>query len=249
VPAGLQVTERSSVTSRLKRIAAFVAIVWGVAATFIGFEIVATSAFDFVAANPLSDRFVTANLRASRSCVVEPELASQDAGQRTMPGRDGAFMLGVLVGRHAAFAPYATSNPGVIAPLVAAVEQAATELGIATPTPFAPRQVANANTEFGAWLEADDNRTTRQIAARYSPQACHAYKLGAVWGYREVMRLSLPSDTTAFGVEIRYYAGQIPVPEELWRSMLRPSALAAGSDELEAEGNAVTAAVLSFLSK
>ena len=241
--------DRASITTRLKRIAAFVAIVWGVAATFVGIEIVSTFTFDFVATNPLLARIVSANLSASRSCLVESEPASPEGGRRAMPGRNGAFMLGVLVGRHAAFAPYSAANPGVLAPLVAAVEQAARELGLATPPPFTARQLANANTEFAAWLEADENRTAQQIAARYSPQACHAYKLGAVWGYREVMRLSVPSDTTAFAVPIRYYAEQIPVPEQLWRSMLRASSAPAGSDELEAEGNAVTAAVLMFLSE
>ena len=239
-------TGRSSVTTRLKRAAAFVAIVWGVAATFVGVDIVSMFAFDFVAANPLFRRFFTADLAASRSCLVEPDLASQDGDQRTR-GRDGAFMLGVFVGRHGMFRQYGASNPGALAPLVAAIEQAAREVGVTPPTPFVPRQSANANNEFGAWVEADNDRTARQIAARYSPQACHAYKLGAVWGYREVVRLLLPTDTTAFAVQVRYYAEQIPVPEDLWRPMLQPSSAAAGSAELEAEGNAVTAAVLTFL--
>jgi hypothetical protein len=240
------VTGRSSVTTRLKRAAAFVAIVWGVAATFVGVDIVSPLAFELLAANPLFRRFATADLAASRSCLVEPDLASQDVDRRPL-GRDGAFTLGVLVGRHGVFRQYAASNPGALAPLVAEVDQAARELGVTAPAPFVPRQLANANTEFVAWVEADNDRTARQIAARYSPQACHAYKLGAVWGYREVLRLSVPADTTAFAVQIRYYAKQIPVPEELWRSMLHPSSAAAGSAELEAEGNAVTAAVLSFL--
>ena len=241
-------TGRSSVATRLKRAAAFVAIVWGVAATFVGVEIVSISAFDFLAVNStLFNGFATANLSASRSCLVEPDLATRDGAQPTMPDRVGAFTLGVIVGRHAVFRQNSASKPGALAPLIAASKEAASELGITAPTPFVPRQVANANTEFGAWLEADDDRTARQIAARHSPQACHAYKLGAVWGYREVMRMAVPSDTSVFAVEIGYYARQIPVPEELWHTMLQPSTAAAGSAELEAESNAVTAAMLSFL--
>ena len=59
--------------------------------------------------------------------------------------------------------------------------------------------------------------------------------------------MAVPSDTSVFAVEIGYYARQIPVPGELWHTMLQPSTAAAGSAELEAESNAVTAAMLSFL--
>jgi hypothetical protein len=242
------VTVRSSVTTRLKRAAAFVAIVWGVAATFVGADVISMFAMDAVFRNPdRLGRFATANLTASRSCLVEPDLVPRDLTQPAMSGRDGAFTLGVIVGRQAVFRQYAASKPGALAPLGAAVEQSASELRVAAPTPFTPRRLANANTEFGAWLERDDNRTARQIAARYSPQACHAYKLGAVWGYREVVHMAVPSDTAAFAVEIRYYARQIPLPEELWRRMLQPSSAPAAAAELESESNAVTAAILTFL--
>ena len=74
----------------------------------------------------------------------------------------------------------------------------------------------------------------------YNPSACATSSAATA---AEI----LPSDTAAFAVEIRYYARQIPLPEELWRRMLQPSSAPAAAAELESESNAVTAAILTFL--
>lgn len=238
----------TSLATRLKRAAAFVAIVWGVALSFVAFEVAILRGMDLALTHP--DVFGSLLLRRDVS-----ESTSCDAGPAdpATPGRRGAradaFTLGVGLGREAVFRQWARSNPAAVDPLAAHVQQAAESLGVPAPGSFVPQRLANANTEFVAWLEADRHATAQRLAALHSPQACHAYKLGAVWGYSEVVRMALPGRPAVFRVEIRHYARQIPVPEALWRPMLEPSAAPAGSAELEAEMAAVSAQLVAFLNR
>lgn len=235
-------------TARLKRIAAFVAIVWGVAASYLAFEVVALRAMNMALAYPglFGDVVLPKVVSESTSCHPGP---MADTGQREPPaGRAGSFALGVAVGREAVFRQWARSNPGLIEPLAADVQREADALGVPAPGSFVPRQLADANREFIAWIEADDRGTARQLSSRFAPPACHAYKLGAAWGYSEVVRMALPSHRAAFAVEMRYYAQQIPVPEELCRPLVEPSASPAGSAELENEMDAARGRLMAFLS-
>ena len=232
---------------RLKRTAAFVAIVWGVAASYVAFEVAALRATNLALAHPevFGGLLLSRVVSESTSCLAG---RAETGGDREPPGaRAGSFALGVTVGREAVFRQWARSNPEAIDPLTAEVQKGAAALGVAPPASFVPQQLADANREFIAWIEADDRGTARQLAIRYAPQACHAYKLGAVWGYSEVVRMALPTHRAVFAVEIRHYARQIAIPDELWRPMLEPSSSPAGSAELESEMAAVSARILAFL--
>jgi hypothetical protein len=246
VPPERKVAARSGLATRLKRAAAFVAIVWGVAASFVAFELAALRGMNLALAYPelFGGVLLSRAVSDSTSCVTGPE----DGGDRSQPDAPASsFALGVGVGREAVFRQWATTTPEAIGPLTVAVQQAAGELGVSFPGSFAPHQLANAHREYVAWIEADGRGTARQLADRYSPRTCHAYKLGAVWGYSEVVRMALPAQRAALAVEIRHYARQIPLPEELWRPMLEPAGSPAGSAELEAEMAALSAQVLAFL--
>ena len=238
----------SRLATRLKRAAAFVAIVWGVALSFVAFEVAILRGMDLALTYPdaFGNLLLPRAVSESTSCQAEPA----DGGAREQPGvRAGAFALGVAAGREAVFRQWARSNPAAIDPLTAHVQQAAESLGVSPPASFVPQRLANANSEFVVWIEADPRGTARQLAARHSPQACHAYKLGAVWGYSEVVRMALPAEPAVFRVEIRHYAQRIPVPPELWRPMLRPAAAPVGSAELEAEMAAVSARLVAFFNR
>lgn len=247
MPPDRNVTAIPRRPARLKRAAAFVAIVWGVAASYLAFEVATIRGMNAALAYPefFGGLVVSPTVSASTSCLAPPV---EPDGEREPPAsRADAFMLGVAVGHEAVFRQLARSNPQAIAPLIAQVENGAAALSVPPPGPFVPERLADANREFVTWIEGDGRGTARQLASRYAPQACQAYKLGAVWGYSEVVRLSLPDHRAAFGVEIRYYARQIHVPDELWRPMLEPSSFAAGSVELEGEMAAASARIVAFL--
>ena len=235
--------------ARLKRAAAFVAIVWGVALSYVAFEVAALRAMNVALAYPevFGGLVLSPTVSASTTCVAGPV---EGSGVRESPAaRAGSFALGVSVGHEAVFRQWARSNPQAIAPLTAEVQKAATALGVPPPGSFVPQRLADANREFVAWIEADDRGSARQLATRYASPACHAYKLGAVWGYSEVVRLALPDHRAAFGVEIRHYAQQIRIPDELLRPMLQPSSSPAGSAELEREMAAAGARLIAFLTE
>jgi hypothetical protein len=225
----------------------FVAIVWGVAASYVAFEVAALRAMNLALAYPglFGGVVLPKVVSESTSCEATP---SEGRGERTTSaGRAGAFALGVSVGHEAVFRQWARSNPALIEPLDAEVQKTAASLGVASPGSFVPQRLAEANQEFIGWIEADDRSTARQLAGRYGPEACHAYKLGAAWGYSEVVRMALPSYRAVFGVEIRYYARQIPIPDELVAPMLEPSSFPAGSAELESEMDVTRGRILAFL--
>jgi hypothetical protein len=209
---------------RLKRAAAFVAIVWGVAATFVVFEVLALGGMDVVVSyqDLFGKLLLSPAITESKTCVVEPDdrAGAAGGGLRASDARAASWLLGVVLGRDASLRQFSTSNPETLAALSAGREQFAGDLGVPAPDVFVPRQLANANSEFVAFVEADGRDTAHQLAIRHSPQACQLYKLGAVWGYSEIVRLAIPDARAVHAVEIRHYAQQANLPDELWRPMV-----------------------------
>jgi hypothetical protein len=124
----------------------------------------------------------------------------------------------------------------------------AARLSVPSPDPFTPEQLANANTEFVAFIEQGGAaETARQLAATYSPLACELFKLGAVWGYTEMVRPILPGERAVFGMEIRHYARRADVPDQLWNPMLQVTAVDARREDIIASTEAMTDGITNYL--
>ena len=243
-----------SFASRIRHVIAFVAIVWGVAASFVVFEVVSLSAVDLALSFPalFGDLMLSRTVTESTSCV--PPSASQRPQPSTTiseaDARAGAWELGVNLGRDAVFRQYAGSNRQVLDVLAKGRDGLAARISVAPPEPFTPEQIANANTEFVAFVEQGGAaETARQLAARHSPRACEVYKLGAFWGYSEMVRPLLPGERTVFGIEIRYHAMRGDVPAPLWTPMLQPTAAGASREDIIAATQRLTDDVTTYLTR
>jgi hypothetical protein len=238
-------------TSRLKRLAAFVAIVWGVATTFVAFEVVSLRGMDLMLSYPaiFGDIALSQAVTQSTSCVVP---AGEERGQTSATlsvsdGRTGAWLLGLGLGRDAVARQYAGANSPLLAELAAGSSELAGRLGVPPPNVFTPVQMANANTEFVAFVEQDAGTTAHRIAERVSPQACELFKLGAMWGYSEMVRPALPGERAVFAMEIRYHALRAGVPEPLWNPMMERTPTDARADEVIAQMTTLTGGVTAHL--
>jgi len=237
--------------SRLRKVVAFVSIVWGVAATFIAFEIVSLSGMDLALSYPavFGSIALSPTVTQSTTCVVDPgntpELPRSTAGESD--GRAGAWILGLDLGRDAVFRQYAESNSPFLAELAAGSSEMADRLGVPPPAVFRPGQIANANTEFVAFVEQDASETAHRIAERVSPQACELFKLGALWGYSEMVRPSLPGERAVFAMEIRFHALRADVPEPLWSPMLQRTPANSKPEEVLAQMTTLTRGVTTYL--
>ena len=105
-----------------------------------------------------------------------------------------AWLLGLNLGREAVARQSSASNSRLLTQLTADSSQLADRLDVPPPTVFSPVQIANANTEFVAFVEQDAGGTARRLAENLSPQACELFKLGALWGYSEMVRPLLPGE-------------------------------------------------------
>jgi hypothetical protein len=180
-----------SLASRVRHVIAFVAIVWGVAATFVAFDILALSGMDVALSFPslVGDIALSRAVTQSTSCTAP---AGSGTGDALRDARVGAWLLGVSLGRDAVFRQFAGANPQTLEQTAAGMRVLAGRLGVPAPSVFRPVQIANANTEFVAFVENDGSDTARRLAAAWSAQTCELFKLAAFWGYSEVVRLSLP---------------------------------------------------------
>jgi hypothetical protein len=237
--------------SRLRNVVAFVSIVWGVAATFVAFEIVSLRGMDLALSYPavFGSIALSPAVTQSTSCVVAGgntrELRPSTAG--VSDGRTGAWLLGLDLGRDAVFRQYAESNSPFLAELAAGSSEMAERLGVPPPAVFRSRQIASANTEFVAFVEQDAGETARRLAENLSPQACELFKLGAFWGYSEMVRPSLPGERAVFAMEIRYHALRADVPEPLWSPMLQRIPANSRPDEVLAQMTTLTEGVTTYL--
>ena len=240
--------------SRARNVIAFIAIVWGVAATFVAFEVMALSAVNLALSYPalFGDLMLSPTVTESTSCVgpgsVERPPSSTMISEAD--ARVGPWLLGLSLGRDAVFRQYAPSNRQVLDQLAEGRDDLAARLSVASPEFFTPQQLANANTEFVAFVEQGGAaETARQLAAMHSPRACELFKLGAVWGYSEMVRPILPGERSVFGMEIRHYARRTELPEPLWSPMLHVTAAGATREAIIASTEAMTDGVTKYLTE
>lgn len=243
-----------SPASRLRHAIAFVAIVWGIAATFVAFEIVALKGTDVVMAFPdlFGDIALPRAVTQSTSCTARAGDGTGEPRPSTAGLRDarvGAWMLGISLGRDAVFRQLANANPQTLEQSAAAVRLLAGRLDVPAPPLFRARQTAYANTEFGAFVEDDANETARRLAEAFSPQTCELFKLGAVWGYSEMVRPSLPGERAVFAIEIWHHARRAEVPEPLWSPMMQRLPASAKAEEVIAQVGGLTNGVTTYLSE
>jgi len=250
---------------RVKRVAAFFAIVWGVAASFAGFDLffrglssrLMETGGVFESFAPLSA------LENSEVCRVEPA-DSNSAGRRAPPDiRSRAWALGVQMGLHARAALIVAENTQAssserakasvegqrraVAGVAAELERLAGALNVPRPAAFAPANPTTVLIEFVPFVEGNENNTGRALATAYGRDACELYKMGAYWGFSVLMRAMVPGEVNVFDGEIAYYARRLEVPESIWRPMVARTPSNATSDALITEGDAATAQVTAYL--
>jgi hypothetical protein len=250
--AGIPLTGARSLSSRLRSAAAFVAIVWGVAATFVAVEVVALRGFDLARFNPavFGNIALSRTVTESTSCVVSEDGRARERPPQplgTNDARMGAWLLGLNLGRDAVFRQYADANNPFLGQLADGSRQLADRLGVPSPAVFRPVQIANANTEFVAFVEHNESETPSRLASSFSPQACELFKLGALWGYSEMVRPALPGERAVFAMEIRHHALRAGVPEQLWTPMLQPTPANATAEEVLSQMETLTGGVTTYL--
>jgi hypothetical protein len=237
--------------SRLRNLVAFVAIVWGVATTFVAFERVALGGVDLVLSYPalFGDIALSRTVTQSTSCEVGPgdTAARREPAVDAGDARVGAWLLGVSVGRDALVRQYAGTNVQPLDELAAGRSALADRLGVSAPAVFRAEQMANANIEFVAFVEQDPGGTAHALAMTLSPQACELFKLGALWGYSEMIRPALPGERAVFAMEIRHHALRAEVPEPLWGPMMQRVPADAKSEDVITQMTALTNGVTTYL--
>jgi len=240
--------------SRVRHAIVFVAIVWGVAATFVAFEMVALGGMDVASAFPdlFGDVGLSRAVTQSTSCTARAGNGTSEPRSPTQALRDArvsAWLLGVSLGRDAVFRQYARANPQSLEQTAAGLRTLAGDLGVPAPSVFRPNQIANANTEFVAFVENDGNETARRLAETFSPPTCELFKLAAFWGYSEVVRLSLPGERAVFAMEIRYHAPRAEVPEALWSPMIQRLPANTEAKDVVAQMTTLTNGVATYLAE
>jgi len=158
--------------SRVRHAIAFVAIVWGVAATFVAFEVIALGGFGLassfrtvfgdIALSPAVTQSTSCTPRAAGTAQPRPPAAAlRDA-------RVDAWVLGVRLGRDAVFRQLKGTKPQSLEQTVADLGAVAGRLGVPAPSVFRPAHIATANTEFVPFVESDANQTAHRLAEIFS---------------------------------------------------------------------------------
>jgi hypothetical protein len=215
------------------------ALVWGVAATFVGFDLVFMRVMGSIMR-------VSKSTQGSQSCVVE---SGPDARSPSSEVLVGAWVLGLASGRDALARQYDSVDRETLARHAAEVAPIAESLGVPPSAIFVPKHAANANVEFVAFVEGDPSGTARRLALRHGGQPCHLYKLGEFWGYASLVRPSLPGTRTIFGPEISYHAERASLPPQVWRSLLEAPPSDASFQEIGEDSIALTQQVTGHLQR
>ncbi len=244
-----QVQRRGFLHSRLGRIVVFVAIVWTVAGSFIAIEIAALGGMGWFMARPdMAGSLVLSNAtRDSKTCTPAAGEKAAPAAANTAEVRTAAWLMGLNIGRDGVARQSASVDRNTLAEVMKDVETLASTLGVPAPQPFVPRQLADANTEFIKFVESDSNETAQALAHRHSPEACHLFKLGAFWGYANLVRPFVPGERAIFAAELRYHAVRAKLDSSLWQSMTEGTQTSASREEIFRADAAVTEKLTKYL--
>jgi hypothetical protein len=248
-------TARSAPTfvHRVKAAGAFLAIVWGVAATFILFDQLVIG----IGGRLAESGFLPAAVEHSRVCVASPP--GPDAPQPVSPDvLSGAWMLGMRTGLHARAALMVAENERTATPqtrervaatrrmidaVAADIAQRAAALRVPPPPSFVPTNVAMENVDFPPFIEGDGNQTAKALTASYGTEACQVFQMGAYWGHSALVRTALPGQANIHAAEIGHYARLLRLPESLWRPLVERTPADATGETLATEVDRATAAV------
>lgn len=216
----------------------------------MAFEVVSLRATELMMAHPaLFGRLMLSRATLdSASCVVTPaERAQQDAGGATAKdARLAAWLIGLSVGRDAVARQWG-ADAGALASMGNERTRFAQMVGVPPPRTFSPGNAAETNSDFRAFIEGDPAGTAHSFAVRYAPEACHLYKLGALWGYSMLVRPMLPGERAVFALEIHHHAGRTSLPREIWQPMFERTDADATREELQSETAALTTSLTSYL--
>jgi hypothetical protein len=234
-----------------KRAAAFVAIVWALAASFVAFEIAAVESMHLARAYPgvLGNLTLSRAVTRSTNCIVAPGEAPPErpAGVTEPQAAGGAWSMGLRMGWEAQALQSSTVRPDTLQELRDTIGQFASLLAVPAPRSFVPVNVAEANTELVTFVEQDADGTAHRLALTYSPNVCRLYKLGVLWGSAGITRAYIPGQAPSYAGEIRHYAREIGLPEAVWQPMTRASGRDATMQALNEESQAITAMVTKYL--
>jgi hypothetical protein len=248
---------RQSIRLRIKRIGSFVAIVWGVAASFVMLDLLALMGTDllFEKSESLSALSLSPAVRQSRVCQAPARDQALAVGA-SAAARTAAWQLGVEGGsgtyarlrlaeesRSARSAPLAERLAGarrVAERSDTETTRLAAVLKVPRPADFEPVNVASSIVEFVGFIEADASETARMLAVLHGPETCELYKLGSYWGYSMLARIELPGERNVYADEILYYARRLELPDDAWQPMVARTSSGAAPEQLESETAALT---------
>lgn len=237
-------------SSRVKKAAVFIAIVWTVAGSLVIFELVALRGVDTALAHPAFDGVTLANAtEESVSCRLTSDERARAAALTSANEKVAIWLLGLNTGRDAVARQWNDPDPATLDSLDQSSRQLAEALGVAAPDRFRPHRLAEANTEFIAYVESSAHHTARQLALRYTGDACELYKLGAFWGYSTLVRAALSGERAVFGPEIRHHAAAFGLPEPLYLPVTLRTPADRSGEQLAEESMAFTQAVTAHLSR
>ena len=126
--------------SRVRHAIVFVAIVWGIAATFVAFELLALSGMDVALsfADGFSDIALSRAVTQSTSCTRarRGRHGRRAEGRGLRDARVGAWLLGVSLGRDAVVRQLSGANPQSLEQTADRLRVLAGRLGVPTPSLF-----------------------------------------------------------------------------------------------------------------
>src|SRR5262245_54312806 len=130
--------------ARVKHAVAFVLIVWGIAATFVAFEVVALNGTDILVSRPdlFGNIALSRSVTQSVSCSVGPSETLAPQPDAARDDAAAAWLLGISLGRDAVIRQFAGPSPQTLEQLLAGRGMLASRLGVPSPAAFSPQQMA-----------------------------------------------------------------------------------------------------------
>ncbi len=229
-------------SGRFRSALVVVGLTLAVASTYVVIELLAIGSMTWMLGRPdvMGTLLLSEATRSSTTCDAGPVGRTPPSAVTPLAARQASWQLGLRLGMDAVGRQYTDPTSDALLEGVRGMRDIATLLAVPAPEVFVPQQLANANTEFVAFVEADASRTGQQVAALHGTEACTLYKLGAFWGYASLVRPALAGSRAIFAAELQHYASRTSLPASLWAPMLAASSADASQEAIARETVGIT---------
>jgi hypothetical protein len=211
--------------SRARGILLFLGIAWGVALSFRLVMRAGGALLGLMIERDLLPATLVGPKQANQPAAADCSAVAAEAVRPVSPEQlrvaaSGAFTLGVQLGFASCLLDNSGDDPTAAQSMLPGLAESARQLELPAPMLRKSPRLLDSSALFAEAVRDDGQCLAARLSRRHTPRHAALFRLGAIAGYYVLFRSARPAARELFLPELRFYAQEAGVPDQLWRPLL-----------------------------